>query len=1330
MSNTKNHSITSVTEQVMRLNQNSVEIVSKLDDVLHSNEESINITVTDENGAKYVVALPTVGKLKSDIEAIKANIRVLSGMEGGTSLLQTSENTFKKIILSDLNREPNNIDVLNTVETFRSNSNWFLDSMLNPALSVELDLSGKIQDNVRKILSRRFIVEFERDADNNYELTTAGATRKQEFETKYKGKNNIDIVEFVTWLDQTGIANRANPFVDEQVFDLEPSRLQYRGNFTVLTSEEDLVNKKFWYVFDTLNYQDISNQNAAPIVKTLQIGDLLMVNPVDDTQTASTVYKVIETSTASSQLKVRVELVEGLDPIAPRANALSIYSPVVLNKNVRITVGFDEYNVIFIKSLNSSNNLISKDWSMGIGYYTSELRLDTTSGEVLSDYYVKNVYDYGMVLRDLVAQKIPVSHGETPNPVLLNSDNFKVVQINKHLTDNADAEEIRNLNNTKNNLKSEIDQLADSIDRQKNYIQVTKFKSEADKNIAETELQKLTDQLNSKNTLYATTLSKILAAQKNVNNVSPKFRVRGFWAMPDAKLAYGTQPQEVVQFLINYRYTNKAGSSAPVDIFKKVDATKDGAFSNWNAYKTDSRRRSYDEATGTWTWVIEDISDADTPNINQLDISIQPGEQVEVRIKALSEVGWPDAPIESDWSETLTIAFPDDLNNVTGEDQFILQEATQEDLTVKMKKELNAQGLGKILGASVSIADKFYTSSSRDVLYGVEDNIPVNLYEKMAQLINRIAQLEEQISRAKGELKVTLIRAGIESTVLNESSYNYVIELENYVKTAQNGTIDAPFNPPNTRTYKNEVTVLKDFYLRIENFAASSALSILSNRLYTDSTSYQNNSNFAFSASNAQGTFVNANDILLSDNTDNGGIYNPRYIRTQKDNQWLWLQNLKPDGTEIYNSSASTSDTALPTNAQIHDVLVDRTAGNFGLRPAYTTSTITGLSTLKISDSNYWNAYFATPSTTPNFPGTIHPQVTSLESLVETGSQKLKLIQPGVDNSILVPLNIYWKFTTVNNMFDGLLSTSVASGGFNNDKDNQNLVLQGLMQELKLDTTGIANSSNPLVNFAPNGTADTALTGAASTTYTGSIGSALTAPTVGSSDTITTTINGSSESITGSITIVNGTYYVGNIILLGGSNTGKFVVTGITGGVAYLIPVRLKSFVTMGLSVGDMIMFDGIDIGMTQMNNKYARITSIDSDPDPAYIKVSVNTAQYTPFDSGDATTTRIALLTKVSSLQSAVTGIVPAQVWNSIGRDSTTNTPLNQSLFVVNDSLGNATAPEVKRSLRFYIEPENMTRAFQFTLNFTLRQYKNTQIALSNYDLATVNTSGIFNVL
>ena len=77
-----------------------------------------------------------------------------------------------------------------------------------------------------------------------------------------------------------------------------------------------------------------------------------------------------------------------------------------------------------------------------------------------------------------------------------------------------------------------------------------------------------------------------------------------------------------------------------------------------------------------------DDDNADSVNINQLDIAIQQNEKVEIRIKSISEVGWPESPVESDWSNELTLEFPDDLNNVLNENDFILKEATKEDLIV------------------------------------------------------------------------------------------------------------------------------------------------------------------------------------------------------------------------------------------------------------------------------------------------------------------------------------------------------------------------------------------------------------------------------------------------------------------------------------------------------------------------------------------------------------------------------------------------------------------------------------------------------------------------
>ena len=59
--------------------------------------------------------------------------------------------------------------------------------------------------------------------------------------------------------------------------------------------------------------------------------------------------------------------------------------------------------------------------------------------------------------------------------------------------------------------------------------------------------------------------------------------------------------------------------------------------------------------------IVEDVTNADTPNINQIDIPVQSNERVDIRIKSISEVGWPESPVESDWSEIITIDFPDDL---------------------------------------------------------------------------------------------------------------------------------------------------------------------------------------------------------------------------------------------------------------------------------------------------------------------------------------------------------------------------------------------------------------------------------------------------------------------------------------------------------------------------------------------------------------------------------------------------------------------------------------------------------------------------------------------
>ena len=56
-------------------------------------------------------------------------------------MIQTSNaNKFRKIITVDLNREPQSVNDLGTITEFRSDKNWFFDGLLNPQLSIELNL--------------------------------------------------------------------------------------------------------------------------------------------------------------------------------------------------------------------------------------------------------------------------------------------------------------------------------------------------------------------------------------------------------------------------------------------------------------------------------------------------------------------------------------------------------------------------------------------------------------------------------------------------------------------------------------------------------------------------------------------------------------------------------------------------------------------------------------------------------------------------------------------------------------------------------------------------------------------------------------------------------------------------------------------------------------------------------------------------------------------------------------------------------------------------------------------------------------------------------------
>ena len=210
-------SFATVANQITAFNKNIIETLSKINSLSTTTNSSVDVQIIDVEGVLRSYSLPSFTFLKTEIERLNNSINSLYSIDTAGALIQTSTtNKFKKIITVDLNREPSPVSDLGLITEFKSEKNWFFDGLLNPQLFIELDLSDKIENNVRKILSRRYIIEFAKD--NSGQLTSLGQSALNSFNSLYRNKNNIDLAEFQKWHQTTpGIINPLNPTTSAQL---------------------------------------------------------------------------------------------------------------------------------------------------------------------------------------------------------------------------------------------------------------------------------------------------------------------------------------------------------------------------------------------------------------------------------------------------------------------------------------------------------------------------------------------------------------------------------------------------------------------------------------------------------------------------------------------------------------------------------------------------------------------------------------------------------------------------------------------------------------------------------------------------------------------------------------------------------------------------------------------------------------------------------------------------------------------------------------------------------------------------------------------------------
>jgi len=722
--------------------------------MLDSKSENVTITQTLGDGTTKEISVPSFGYMKSKIDNVTMNFETLLSANNDVIGIKSANGDVRKFELKKVSKLIQELEeVANTSvaipTSFGVKNNWFFESFLNPLLFVSIDVQSILTDDIDQFQVKRLIINSIDDDQIEF------------FSTNYLNNNTIDLDEAISTLEEQGI----DVFEDDNIVQMATAVNRFKGSFDCLRiMEEDVdqviiatgktvtINRRR-YKLSTLKYTDVLDdiQNT----RMLAEGDVLITDLDSE-------YRVL--SVNKTDTEVVLERIFGIEPITIGADILRIKPVRYRAPELHVNVGFNERAIIFIKPVSKAQNLTIDEYSNGFGVYSNDLTitLEDESESTLESYYNNFVADFGMILLSAAKEKkIPAIVAVGPDAPIVDASNFKVVQIDTHIKEDEDEVEIQNQVAEKENLKVRVKENLKQIDDLKAQLNDTD-KSQSEKNRID---KKISSSIKQKATLQSQLSSTVRDLTTKLSttpafNRSAKYKVRGFWPMPEPKDSkFGSQA--VVQFKIRYRYLSKKGTApnATQSRIKQADDTDSIAlFSPWTEILTKSRTKKLNETTGLYEWSTEDLSSAESVNPNQLDLSIRKGETLEFQIKSLSEAGWPDNAVESDWSIPVQIPFPEEIQS-SEEASVISQRLFAEEARLDFEDELTSRGLDLHLGSQFTTGERFFAHQSKDIASGfftTEGNI-IDLFEKIKTLELTVESLEQALALDTGIIKVSVV---------------------------------------------------------------------------------------------------------------------------------------------------------------------------------------------------------------------------------------------------------------------------------------------------------------------------------------------------------------------------------------------------------------------------------------------------------------------------------------------------------------------------------------------------------------------------------------------
>lgn len=659
------------------LYENIYNLLKGFQEATVSERNDITVPIKSLTGVVEQVKINSFQKLQNELARLDSNFKSLINSDNLSYVVNADGSISQVARTSFINAE--------YLNNFKIDSNCivdkktFINDLIYPNVKIPITLADK------KLLSDVQCTMF--DVAFGYDKLKNGET------------SLLDI----KYLISTGEVEATETLRTLQV---EKDKVQYFGKFTVISS--DAVDNKFNIILSDIKY---SSLNSIGKSIDLKVGDMLV------SKSGAAKFKIDEIDKFSK--KLAVTRIAGTDTI--KIGIDELYFNEILDDDssiVGIPVQPNKQLAVFLSTENFKN----------IGYPSMAILLDTNTYKVdydgatytLDEFFSKFVTNFSEYLNSLIKEtSIPASLAVKPKKPSLDSTNFKVVQINKHLTANKSNAELKELNENKQRIQNEIEYKQNQIDLTQNEIDTLKYKSAEEK---ANRINTIKDLRNEINTLQGNllTITRDLdnnAIEYGLKSYKPKYRVIGIWDMQDPIYSPLTKPQTIIKYEVQYRYLSKDVDTVENTSLKMITNGKEVnvAFSSWNDLPTRTLNKVTD-INGNLIWETPVLDSIDDININQCAISIREGESIEIKVRAVTEAGYPISPAKSEWSDILRVDFPNDLkdSNIS-----TLVAKNEDDLRLaELNNILQKSGVMGHIANQIKESEKTFHHHARDIASG------------------------------------------------------------------------------------------------------------------------------------------------------------------------------------------------------------------------------------------------------------------------------------------------------------------------------------------------------------------------------------------------------------------------------------------------------------------------------------------------------------------------------------------------------------------------------------------------------------------------------------